>query len=183
MEINKEILEIIEDKKLSKNDVLSLLLSIHFDSIPSFIPSSLITFCQIAGLIEVINQYTIKLRIPLFAKSLEENLDKWEWVKEWRDLFKNAYSERTGNLKTCISRMKVFFSENPEIRKEDVFNATTMYLDNLDDARYLTTSHKFIYDGAGRNRNSKLEEWVEKYKRFESTIPQTTQLHISDQMR
>ena len=57
--------------------------------------------------------------IPLFAG---EEI-KWGWVAEWIDIFGDVNKARRGSIKTATDRMKKFFQENPEYRKEDVFNA------------------------------------------------------------
>ena len=71
--------------------------------------------------------------------------------------------------------MKAFFIDNPEIRKEDVIGATKMYIQNLDNPKYLITSHYFITKGLGKDRVSQLEEWVEKYKLYINSVPQITE--------
>lgn len=106
-----------------------------------------------------------KRTIPIFENQGQENqtTDKFKWVSKFRDLFKQANPDRWGTLSTCKERMKKFFSENPEVRIDEVINATAMYLNNTD-RRYIMKSHKFIYDGIGTSKNSTLEEWIEKYR-------------------
>ena len=181
MQIKSEIIAQIEASGLSVNDSLSLLLSIHFDCVPSYVPHLLLKQLEIAKLITIDSQMNVSLNVELFEKGAEDLPSKWQWVAEWRNMFKEFNPARSGNLKTCITRMKVFFSENPGVRIEDVIEATRLYMHNVTDAQYLMTAHKFIYDGAGRSRNSTLEEWVEKY--YEQQIrEQISARHISDQM-
>ena len=101
----------------------------------------------------------------VFEEELIENTstDKFKWVSKFRDLFKQANPDRWGTLSTCKERMKKFFSENPEVRIDEVISATAMYLNNTD-RKYIMKSHKFIYDGVGTSKNSTLEEWIEKYR-------------------
>lgn len=106
-----------------------------------------------------------KLVFHIFEEQTKESTltDKFAWVGKFRDLFKQVNPDRWGTLSTCKERMKKFFSENPEIRVDEVMDATIMYLKNTD-RRYIMKSHKFIYDGAGTSRNSTLEEWIEKFR-------------------
>ena len=106
-----------------------------------------------------------KLVLHIFEEQEQEtqSADKFKWVSKFRDLFKQVNPDRWGTLSTCKERMKKFFSENPEIRVDEVMDATIMYLKNTD-RRYIMKSHKFIYDGAGTSRNSTLEEWIEKFR-------------------
>jgi hypothetical protein len=58
-------------------------------------------------------------------------------------------------------RMKLFFSENPHVRKEDVLEATTLYLRNVE-SQYVKTAERFIYDGQGNYKMSMLSQWVDR---------------------
>lgn len=112
-----------------------------------------------------------KLVLHIFEEQEQEtqSADKFKWVSKFRDLFKQVNPDRWGTLSTCKERMKKFFSENPEIRVDEVMDATIMYLKNTD-RRYIMKSHKFIYDGAGTSRNSTLEEWIEKFREVVKNI-------------
>ena len=79
--------------------------------------------------------------------------------------------------------MKKFFAENPEVRKEDVVNATQMYFSSLTDRQYLTSSHYFIYKGVGRDKLSALAVWVERYQQEMSEIPESTGDDLSIKMQ
>lgn len=122
-----------------------------------------------------------KRTMPVFEFEAEESksTDKFLWVKNYRDLFKEVNPDRWGTLSTCKERMKKFFSENPEVRVEDVMNATKMYLRNTD-RRYIMKSHKFIFDGVGTSRNSTLEEWIEK---LQSVRGNNSSLDITDKIQ
>lgn len=111
-----------------------------------------------------------KRTIPIFKEQEQEtqSADKFKWVSKFRDLFKQVNPDRWGTLSTCKERMKKFFSENPEVRVDEVMDATIMYLKNTD-RRYIMKSHKFIYDGVGTSRNSTLEEWIEKLREVSSS--------------
>lgn len=112
-----------------------------------------------------------KLVFHIFEEQTKESTltDKFAWVGKFRDLFKQANPDRWGTLSTCKERMKKFFSENPEVRVDEVMGATEMYLKNTD-RRYIMKSHKFIYDGVGTSRNSTLEEWIEKFREVVKNI-------------
>lgn len=111
-----------------------------------------------------------KLVLHIFEEQEQEtqSADKFKWVSKFRDLFKEVNPDRWGTLSTCKERMKKFFSENPEVRVDEVMDATIMYLKNTD-RRYIMKSHKFIYDGVGTSRNSTLEEWIEKLREVSSS--------------
>jgi hypothetical protein len=88
-------------------------------------------------------------------------------VNDWIKKFKNFNPERAGSPKDAITRMKHFFSENPEYRKDDIYAATDLYLKTIAatmDKKFCMKSHKFIYDGAGMMKKSTLLEYCEKVK-------------------
>ena len=103
-------------------------------------------------------QDLIVWNIPLFAGTTDVAFD---WVSEWMDGFKNINPNRKGTKAACVSRMKKFFSENPEVRVDDVFAATQLYFKTVDNPTYLKSSHKFIYEGTGFNLVSMLLQYVE----------------------
>lgn len=97
-----------------------------------------------------------------------------DWVSVFRDKFKEANPDRWGTLSTCKERMKKFLSKNPSVTEDEVLDATDLYLRNTD-RRYIMKSHKFIYDGAGTNLNSTLEEWIEKLREYQTSQQQQVQ--------
>ena len=165
MNINPKIRELLEEFHISYEDGLAYLLSIYFDCRPSYVPTALVQKMNITRILSIEDRKLVWL-VPLFLedKDKENPNEKWAWVKEWRELFKRASPLRAGNTNTCITRMKTFFAENPDVRAEEIFGATKLYIRNVKAATYVKTSHKFIYDGAGKSRNSELEEWVERYR-------------------
>ena len=89
----------------------------------------------------------------------EETESGFEWISDWMDLFKNVNPERRGVKADVLRRMKKFFVNNPSIRKEQVLEATKMYLKTVDNPTYCKKSHKFIYEQDG---SSMLLDFVER---------------------
>ena len=112
--------------------------------------------------------FSIKWNEPLFeGDSPTESY--WDWVDDWRKLFKRVNAERDGTKKYCITRMKKFFSKFPEYRKEHVMVATKAYLSTVTDGQYCKKAHKFIFEGSGVNEYSLLLEWCERMKNSNTT--------------
>lgn len=72
--------------------------------------------------------------------------------------------------------MKKFFSENPDVRKEEVMGATIMYIRSTED-KYIRLPHYFISKGVGSEKTSDLFNWIEKYRITHA--PETGQRDIS----
>ena len=66
--------------------------------------------------------------VPLFGTQEV----KWSWVDtEYRKLFRDIRPDRSGTSISCLKRMKEFFRDNPEVRKDNVIAATKLYISEL----------------------------------------------------
>ena len=182
MEINQQIRDLLDSFGINQEDGLSYLLSIYFECRPSYTPTILIQKINATNILGIGASRELIWNIPLFVSSVETD-GKWDWVKLWNKSFGEINPKRRGTDKDCIIRMKKFFAENPEVRKEDVVNATQMYFSSLTDRQYLTSSHYFIYKGVGRDKLSALAVWVERYQQEMSEIPEYTGDDLSTKMQ
>ena len=160
---NPQIQEILKVYSIPYEEGLLCLLAVYYNlhnPFPEYIPLNLRAKVYACGIFSVEKTNEVVWKVPLF----EEQTTKFDWVKDYREAFKKKNSDRAGSLSTCMSRMRKFFSENPDVRVDDVKGALKLYMRTVTDPQYLITSHKFIYDGAGVSRNSHLEEWIEKYR-------------------
>lgn len=183
LKLNKEFISYLKERNLSTESRARLLISsILFETasdnkdifegknaIASFAEEILAEMIK-EGLLSYSELTGYKLVFHTFEEQTKESAasDKFSWVGEFRDMFKRVNPDRWGTLSTCKERMKKFFSENPDVRKEDVLQATGLYLNNSD-RRYIMKSHKFIFDGVGTSRNSTLEEWLEKLESIKNS--------------
>lgn len=160
MTINNEIKAILRQADISLDDAIPYLMSIYFGYTPSYIPDGLKSRINRTKIIVRDEEsQDVKWNVPMF----EGQEIKFEWVEtEFMKLFAEVNKERKGVKKTAIARMKKFFAENPNYRKDDVMEATKMYLRSVEDTTYVKTSHKFITEGAGASKFSMLEDWLEK---------------------
>lgn len=91
---------------------------------------------------------------------------KVDWIDEYRKLFK-AKSTATGVMGArtqCIAKMQKFIKETGA-SKADILAATKLYLDTLQDVRFLQQADYFI----SKNGGSRLEAFIEEYKEKGST--------------
>lgn len=161
MKINPQINALLEQYNIPVNDAIAYLLSIHFNCRPSYTPTLLVQRINVTNILGIDANREVIWHVPLFEG---DSQTKWDWVKEWNAGFGLINKKRKAPDKDCITRMKAFFADNPDVRKEDIYGATKMYLSTLTNAEYLTSSHYFISKGVGRDRTSALEGWVEKYR-------------------
>lgn len=100
-------------------------------------------------------------KVPISSKEVDSVAD---WIPDWRALFPmgvktGGYSVR-GTRSGCIKKMRKFFRNNPEVTKEQVFEATRKYVSDkqMVNFAYMKIADYFIEkDGA-----SLLEEYVEQ---------------------
>lgn len=182
MEINQQIRDLLDSFGINQEDGLSYLLSVYYDCRPSYTPTTLIQKINATNILGIGASRELIWNIPLFVSSVETD-GKWDWVKLWNKSFGDINPKRRGTDKDCILRMKKFFAENPEVRKEDVVNATQMYFSSLSDRQYLISSHYFIYKGVGRDKISALASWVERYQQEMSEVPESSGDDLSIKMQ
>lgn len=160
MKINQEIFKLLEEHDVDKNEGVLYLLSIYHNVESNCISEKTIRIVNNLGVVE--RDYKTNTLIWQVALYEGQNVDSvWDWVNQYRDLFASKNKERTGSKKTCVLRMKMFFAENPHVRKEDVLEATALYLRSVE-PQYVKTAERFIYDGQGNYKTSMLTNWVER---------------------
>lgn len=156
LNFNSEIRNIFNNNSISVHDGLSYLLCLYYGTDPSYIPKELERKVLATNIVtKDYENDEIKWNIDLF----EETESGFEWISDWMDLFKNVNPERRGVKADVLRRMKKFFVNNPSIRKEQVLEATKMYLKTVDNPTYCKKSHKFIYEQDG---SSMLLDFVER---------------------
>jgi hypothetical protein len=181
MRINPQINQVLTEFGIPVNDGVAYLLSIHFDCRPSYTPPNLIQRINVTNILGISSKKELLWNVPLFA---DENADeKWHWVIAWNKSFKDLNSKRTAPDKDVIKRMKAFFADNPDVRKEEVIGGTKLYFSSLNSAEYLTSSHYFISKGVGRDRVSNLELWVNRYKEIMSNTSLGEETDITSVMQ
>jgi hypothetical protein len=108
--------------------------------------------------------------ISLFNEQENVIVADWEWVNIYRQMFMDMKVDSGATFKDCKNRMMKFFSEHPTVRVDDVMEATKLYLESVNDIRYLQQANYFIKKGTGESR---LEQFIEIYNnstKFNSTI-------------
>ena len=172
MEINKVILEILKEKKIGHDDGICCLLALYHGYLPTYIPYNITKSIHDAGIVNIITkkEKTGPLTKITFDK-VEWNVPLYQgvetafgWVAtEYIPLFKAKNRDKGGYKREATARMKKFFSENPEARKDEVIAAVKLYLRQTD-GDYIRLPHYFISKGIGLDRVSELESWLERYR-------------------
>lgn len=162
MEINQEIVKFLREHSIDCSYGLLYLMGVYhnLDGISEIIPEPIIRAINALGVVEKdYKTNTVEWHIALYNGQNTDSV--WEWVNEYRELFASKNKERSGSKKTCVQRMKLFFQQNPHIRKQDVLEATRNYLRTVE-PKFVKTAERFIFDGQGNYKTSLLSTWVER---------------------
>lgn len=115
-------------------------------------------------------------------KSYLENFKTDSWIEEWRDLWPSGVKTMgrpvRGDKQGCAKKMKAFLKENPSYTKEEIFDATKVYIFNrqLDNYNAMTCADYFIYkEGKKGDRISLLAANLEDLKGRSDTLKQMQQ--------
>lgn len=165
MKINEQIRTVLKEFNIPEDDGIAYLLSIYFNCRPSYTPPILVQKMNITNILGIDQNRDVIWHVPLFENDASST--NWDWVAEWNDKFAQINPIRKAATKSVMTRMKAFFAEYPDVRKEEVIEATKMYFRSLNHKDYLISPHYFISKGVGRDRTSALMGWVEKLREVE----------------
>lgn len=164
MKINPRIKQIFREFKIGEADGMCYLLSLYFGYQPDYIPEELMRKINLTKIVEP-SDSGIKWNLPLF----QGQETAFEWVKtEYCQLFSDVNKSRGGKVRESTARMKKLFSQNPDIRKEEVIGAAQMYLNNTD-PDYIRSCHYFIEKGRGAEKTQDILDWIDKYRIYQDT--------------
>jgi len=164
--LNKQLLDILEENRIPDTGILYLLAIYYNLDAQHLIDDDVQKKVNMLKIVERdydADEFTIKWNMPLMEGE-KPTVSHWDWVDDWRKLFKQVNPERTGVKQYCIARMKRFFSKYPNYRQDDVMKATRAYLSTISDPKYCKKAHRFIYEDSGVNEYSLLLEWCERTK-------------------
>jgi hypothetical protein len=171
MTINEEVKNLLKDHNIDEAKGLLVLLAIYHN-IPfdGYLESFFAQELSEINIIKIVDRSypdeNIIWNIPLFNDAELNLATEWSWVlDEYRPLFRNIDKSKGGTPISCVRRMKKFFAEHPEVRKQDVIEAAKMYIETVNDPRYLQQADYFIIkDTKSLNVTSRLEQFLEIIK-------------------
>lgn len=160
MEINSQVIDVLREFNINQNDAICYLISLHYGYKPSYIPEILMQKINTTGIYTLDEKGTVQWNVSLF----DGGVTNFEWVKtEYVPLFKERNPQKGGKVREATARMKALFAKNPDIRKDDVLNATRYYL-SCTNPSYIRFPHFFIQKGKGLDAIYDILDWIERYK-------------------
>jgi hypothetical protein len=165
MTVNEEIIKTLKASKIRLGDGICYLLSLYHGYKPTYIPEELKTKIHISKIV-VEKDGNLHWNVPLY----NDQITNFDWVEsEYINKFYEKNPARGRYKRECIKRMKEFFAENPDVRKDEVIGATTLYLSQTD-PDYIRKPHFWISKGVGVSKQQDILEWIERYR--EATEPE-----------
>lgn len=162
MNINPKIDEALLKSGMNIKDGKCYLISFYFDVVGSYTPPYILEEISKTGIIKSDGMNYI-WNIPLFTEP-EKDKTPFDWVEtEYVAMFKEKNPTKGKYVRESKARMKELFASNPEIRKDDVIEATRLYLHNTD-ANFIRFPHFFIKKGAGATKIQDILTWIDTYK-------------------
>jgi hypothetical protein len=115
-------------------------------------------------------KYDTELSV-ISVRSLGENVFKVEdtnvkdWIQEYRNIFKGIKPGSMGDSIACLVKMDKFLKVYHEYNKETILEAAKLYIDSLDDFRFIQRADYFISKAdVDRVKESRLASFCEEVK-------------------
>jgi hypothetical protein len=154
MKINPQIIKVLKENNINREEGLDILYLIYFDRYNSPLISSIWKEELLKTNIFITTKTGRKWNIPLF---IDENVDT-SWVEpEYCTLFTEL--GKLPFVPECTKKMSAFLKLHTDITKEEIIEATKYYIRNTT-TKYIRESHYFISKGVGSQQISDLYTYV-----------------------
>ena len=157
LNFNSDVVQLLKDNKINVNDGKLVLIALYFNLKPTFVPDDLKHKIFNLGLFTYDkSKKEIKWKFDLF------NTGEIDWLDEYRNLFIVVNKSRGGGKQTVLNKLKKFMINYPTVTKEQIINATKLYL-REQNPTYVMDSGYFIE----KNGNSKILEYLNRLDKEE----------------
>jgi hypothetical protein len=85
-----------------------------------------------------------------------------DFIEEYRNLWKGLKVGSMGSPMACKEKMIRWMKENPNYSKEDILKSARIYINSLNNYKYLQAAHYFIYKKDGKEEDSRLSAFIEE---------------------
>lgn len=104
-----------------------------------------------------------KVQLVTKKTDREVNAEIENRVGEYRKIFKGYKTGSMGSLSNCKTNLSTFLKNNPEYTLDDIMNAAKVYVNSVDNFRYLQRADYFIYkQQADKSWVSTLEAYIDE---------------------
>ena len=110
--------------------------------------------------IDSVNKIGSKKIVKKSNRVILDGLD--EFLLEYRNLWKGLKVGAMGSNETCKEKIIKWMTNNPSYSKEDILKASKIYLNSLNDYKYLKQADNFIYKREGNIDTSGLSSFIDE---------------------
>lgn len=110
--------------------------------------------------IESINSISNKKIVKKSQRAINEGLI--EFIKEYRSLWKGLKPGSMGSENGCRDKLIRWMNENPTYSQKDIIRAVKLYLNSLEDYKYLQQADYFIYKKDAFGESSRLSSFIDE---------------------
>lgn len=181
MNFNPKIKSLCEKHNENIDNAFMALLFLYFDFKDEYLKSYFESTLSKLSALKIFNikynddEVKVEWLLPLFDGEEVNNDVYWEWIKtEYIPLFKTIRSDCGGTVAASTIKMKKFFASHPDVRKEEVIEATKAYINTVRDPKYLQRAGYFIY----KDKDSRLEEFISIIRERNITVSDNKRLKL-----
>jgi hypothetical protein len=115
--------------------------------------------------IEGIRSIKEKKIIKRSDRAINQELE--DFVEEYRNLWKGLKPGSMGSLNGCKEKLIRWMKENPNYSKENILNAAKIYLNTLENYKFLQQADYFIYKKDVYGESSRLSAFIDEDQTIE----------------
>ena len=88
-------------------------------------------------------------------------------VKSFREKWKGLAAGSMGSPKSCKEKLIRWMKENPEYSFDDILKAADVYINSLDNYRYLQRADYFVFKKEGKEESSRLSAFIDEIDEYQ----------------
>jgi len=111
-------------------------------------------------LIEKVNSVKNKKEIRKSERLVSNELNSF--IEEFRALWKGLKPGSMGYEKACRDKMYRWMQENPSYNKTEILKAAKIYINSIDNLKYLQRADYFIFKREGTEESSQLSAFIDE---------------------
>ncbi len=175
--INPTLVNFFKKHEFYKGPLIAHLCAVYLDFEYKPMERKMIVEKNVLDQIYTVKNNKVTWKIPLFVENEADTVNTFDWVeKEYIPMFKDVNNKKGGKVREATMRMKAMFKKKPYIRKNDVLNATKLYLRETN-PNFIQDPHYFINKGVGSQMTSNLLDYIDKYNDINKSPVQKTGLN------
>lgn len=165
MKINPKLKTLFEQNSIDYDNAVNTLLALYH-KLNVILSTEMINKLSVIKLIDK-NYSTGGFDILINLYEGEAEITGWEWIEDYRNIFRKADPKKAGGKTSVKSKMKKFLIEHPDVKKDEILAAARLYVADFlhKDTTYLQQADYFISKlnraQGSSDISSRLEQFLE----------------------